>query len=910
MRDVPSLVWFIAIVVVAIIHRWLPMPGWLMLHLLFLGAATHAILTWSQHFTAALTRSPVTDRERSNQNLRLILSNLGMVAIFVGVPSAIWPLTVTGTSLLIVAVVWHGASIWRKLRGSLPGRFSGTVRYYILSAACLPIGAALGAWIALPQHGNAGLTLGHALINVLGWIGITVAGTLVTLWPTMLRTRAAEHSARSAIRALPVLGLGVLAAAVGAIVGQPLVVAAGLLLYVVGLALIGVSLFREARQAPPRTFSTLSATAALLWWIACLIIVIVAAIRAGILSLGILPVVLAVDWAAPYFAAGFAAQILLGALSYLVPVVIGGGPGPVRLGNAIFDRGAALRVTLANTSLLVCALPVSSTTRVIASLAYLGAMASFIPLMLTALRRQGKAKRAQAELSVAERRDAAAPPPDAPANASTDGSADASLDARSGASPSTPRGPGQATAALVTILLVVAAGAAIDPGTQRPVASGTASSVPVAESAPQEVVRVEARGMSFTPDRIEVPAGTHLIIELTNADDELVHDLVFQNGVGGSRLAPGETERIDLGVITGDLDGWCSIIGHRQMGMTLDVVAIVGASESLSDNSAADGTEADDSVADGSEAHEHHTSSGKSAASLIDPARQPDDGFQARDAALVPLSASSEPTVHRITLDVTDVVAEVAPGVRQNLWLFGGSAPGPTLHGRVGDTFEITLVNDGSIGHSIDFHAGSLAPNEPMRTIAPGETLTYTFTATRSGIWMYHCSTHPMSAHIANGMYGAVIIEPAELPEVDRSYVLVQGEYYLGAQDGEVDMDRIWTGNPDLLAFNGYAAQYEYDPLPARVGERVRVWLLNAGPNRASSFHVVGGQFDTVWFEGAYLLERGVDSGSQALGLQPAQGGFVELTFPEAGDYPFVSHVMIHAERGARGVFHVDSGDH
>lgn len=882
MRDLPSLSWFIAIVIVAIIHRWLPMPGWLMLHLLFLGAATHAILTWSQHFTAALTRSPVTERERSKQNVRLILANLGMVAIFVGVPGAIWPLTVTGASLLIAAVIWHGLSIWKKFRGSLAGRFSGTVRYYILSAACLPIGAVLGTWIAHPLGGSAGLTLGHALINVLGWIGITVAGTLVTLWPTMLRTRAAERSARSAVRALPVLGVGVLAAAAGAILGQPLVVAAGLLLYVVGLALIGISLFQEARQAPPRTFATLSATAALLWWIACLVVVIVAAIRAGILSLGILPVVLTVDWAAPYFAAGFAAQILLGALSYLVPVVIGGGPGPVRLGNAIFDRGAALRVTLANTSLLVCALPVSSTTRVIASLVYLGAMASFIPLMLTALRRQGKAKRAQAGLSVEVRREATTTPV-------TD------------SAKTPPRGPGQAIAALVTVLLVVAVGAAIDPGAQRPVASGSASSVPVAESAPQEVVQVEARGMSFTPDRIEVAAGTHLIIELTNADDELVHDLVFENGIGGSRLAPGESERIDLGLISGDLEGWCSIIGHRQMGMTLDIVAVGGPAESPSDNSAADRTEADDS-----EAHEHDATSGDSAASLIDPAREPDEDFQARDAELMPLPASSAPTVHKITLDVTDAVTEVAPGVRQNLWVFGGSAPGPTLHGRVGDTFEITLMNDGSIGHSIDFHAGSLAPNEPMRTIAPGETLTYTFTATRSGIWMYHCSTHPMSAHIANGMYGAVIIEPTELPAADRSYVLVQGEYYLGAQDGEVDMDRVMTGAPDLLAFNGYAAQYEYDPLPARVDERVRIWLLNAGPNRASSFHVVGGQFDTVWFEGGYLLERSVDSGSQALGLQPAQSGFVELSFPEAGDYPFVSHIMIDAERGARGVFHVE----
>ena len=123
---------------------------------------------------------------------------------------------------------------------------------------------------------------------------------------------------------------------------------------------------------------------------------------------------------------------------------------------------------------------------------------------------------------------------------------------------------------------------------------------------------------------------------------------------------------------------------------------------------------------------------------------------------------------------------EVAPGVTQHLWLYNGSLPGPTLRGRVGDRFVITLVNEGSIGHSIDFHAGALAPDRPMRTIEPGETLTYRFTATRAGIWMYHCSTMPMSAHIANGLFGAVVIEPRDLPPVDRSYVLVQSELYLG----------------------------------------------------------------------------------------------------------------------------------
>ena len=122
---------------------------------------------------------------------------------------------------------------------------------------------------------------------------------------------------------------------------------------------------------------------------------------------------------------------------------------------------------------------------------------------------------------------------------------------------------------------------------------------------------------------------------------------------------------------------------------------------------------------------------------------------------------------------------------------------------------------------------------------------------------MYHCSTMPMSAHIANGLFGAVVIEPPHLPRVDRSYVLVQSELYLGEQGGEVDVDKLAVEDPDLVVFNGFANQYDDAPLTARVGERVRVWVLDAGPNRPTSFHVVGGQFDTTYSEGAYLLRRG-----------------------------------------------------
>jgi nitrite reductase (NO-forming) len=316
--------------------------------------------------------------------------------------------------------------------------------------------------------------------------------------------------------------------------------------------------------------------------------------------------------------------------------------------------------------------------------------------------------------------------------------------------------------------------------------------------------------------------------------------------------------------------------------------------------------EEDSSVASPAEPSEHteHQPSGASgdAAAEVDLQRQPSAGFVAWPAALLP--APTE-TVHRVTLRVEETIVDVAAGVSQARWTFGGTAPGPVLRGSIGDTFEITLVNDGTIGHSIDFHAGALAPDRPMRTIQPGESLTYTFTATKAGIWMYHCSTMPMSMHIANGMFGAVIIDPPDLAPVAKEYLLVQGELYLGATDETADADKIAAMTPDLVTFNGYADQYVHQPLEVDAGDRVRVWVLDAGPNSPSSFHVVGGQFDTVYLEGAYTLLPGNGGGSQALGLQPAQGGFVEIEFAEPGNYPFVTHRMSDAEKGARGIFTV-----
>lgn len=393
------------------------------------------------------------------------------------------------------------------------------------------------------------------------------------------------------------------------------------------------------------------------------------------------------------------------------------------------------------------------------------------------------------------------------------------------------------------------------------------SSAPI-DASGATTLDVDIHGMAFTPNRIDVPSGTRLILTITNSDDQQ-HDLKLGSEYTG-RIDPGDTVVHDFGVFTESTQGWCTIAGHKAMGMVFDVV--VGEASPSTTPSAAPRPVV---AADG-----------------------PDDGLVYRDPALPP---APDVAVHEHTWHVAESERQVAPGVTQPVWTFDGKMPGPVLRGRVGDLFRITIVNDGTMEHSIDFHAGEVNPDTNMAQIAPGESLTYEFEARRYGIWMYHCATMPMSLHIANGMFGAVVIDPPDLTPVDAEYVLLSHEVFLG-EDG-ADPERVAAGLYDLTAFNGYPNQYQQRPIPARVGDTVRVWLFNVGPDNPLSFHVVGEIFDTVFKEGQYQIRSATDTGSQALGLLAAQGGFVEMTFDEPGTYTFVNHQMTDAEKGQRGQF-------
>ena len=855
LRDHPTTLWLTAALVVAAGGRALPAADWLVVHLVLLGAVTHAVMVWSTHFAQALLKTPPTVDGRREQGRRLALLLLGSFLVFVGVPTGWWWVTLAGAVSAAAAVLWHGAQLWRRLRVALPGRFRVTIRYYLAAAACMPVGATFGALLARhpadPWHSR--LLVAHSMTMVLGWLGLTVTGTLVTLWPTMLRARMDDRAESLARQTLPVLVLAVLAAAAGALLGSRALTSTALLAYAAGLVWWARALVAPARRNPPRRFATVSASCALGWFVASVVGVAVLVARAA-------------DWpqvgdgydrVAAAVAVGFALQLVLAALSHLVPSVLGGGPSAVRAGLGWFERAAPTRVAALNLGLVLWLLPLPDATRAAAAVLVGVSVAAFLPLTVLAVLASVRSRRAAEATEGPQAGPTRAPLEDKPFWSST-----------------------QLPAAVSLVALVVAASLGLGGA-----AAGAGTADTVTPTGRTRTVDVSANGMAFSPSAVTVPLGDRLVIRLTNRDRTTTHDLVLTSGHRTPRLAPGGAATVDAGVVTGPFEGWCSVVGHRQMGMVLQVMVSGGVSPATAAG-----------------AHEHGPASPTSTPATLSP------DHTAYDPGLPPLTSER---LHRVTLTVGEVEQEVAPGRWQRRWTFDGSTPGPTLHGRVGDVFEVTLVNHASIGHSVDFHAGSRAPDDVMRTVPPGGTLVYRFTASRAGIWLYHCSTMPMSAHLAAGLVGAVVIEPPGLPAVDRSYVLLQSELYLGTDTsrgsaGEVDATKAQADAPDLLAFNGVANQYDTSPLEARVGERVRLWVLDAGPNRPTSFHVVGAQFDTAYAEGAWLLRPGPSlGGSQTLSLGPGQGGFVEAVFDEPGHYPFVSHVMADAERGAHGVVQV-----
>ena len=288
-------------------------------------------------------------------------------------------------------------------------------------------------------------------------------------------------------------------------------------------------------------------------------------------------------------------------------------------------------------------------------------------------------------------------------------------------------------------------------------------------------------------------------------------------------------------------------------------------------------------------------------------------------AKLAPLDPSP---VKEIRLDTTHKIIEIAPGVKFSAWTFGDQVPGPTIRARVGDRIKFKMTNRSDepapgvrltaapMMHSMDFHAAMVSPQDKYHSIAPGQTIEFEFTLNYPGVFMYHCGTPMILEHIASGMYGAVIVEPKEgyPTKVDREYMIIQSEFY-AKPDPKVkigkaplyvlDSAKLRNAQPTHTVFNGVHNGMVKEPLVAKPGERVRLFVLNVGPSKTSSFHVVGTIFDRVWFEGN---PENQFRGMQTVLLGSSNSAIVEFMIPEKGSYIMVDHHFANASQGAIGL--------
>jgi nitrite reductase (NO-forming) len=286
----------------------------------------------------------------------------------------------------------------------------------------------------------------------------------------------------------------------------------------------------------------------------------------------------------------------------------------------------------------------------------------------------------------------------------------------------------------------------------------------------------------------------------------------------------------------------------------------------------------------------------------------------AYDARLAPVADAG---IKEFRIPIKDATLEIAKGVTYQGWTFGGTVPGPVVHVRVGDLVRVTVINNSPMPHSIDFHAARLAPNKAYRMIMPKDSVQFEFVAKDAGAFMVHCGTPPVTMHLMQGMYFPFIVDPKNGwgTKADKEFVLVQSEFY--AKPGDTSKVGVllpatpdWSAeqskNASQVVFNGRAFQYKENMLKVDVGDRVRIFVVNAGPNFESDFHIVGAIFDRVYPDGNpnHALED-----VQTYHVPAGGGAVFETVFDKdasgEGLYPFVTHSFADAEKGAVGIIQV-----
>lgn len=394
LRDVPVILAFLGAGLVAAVDgvdgriEW--RTFWVSLHLLVLLGASHAILVWSRYFAETLLRLPSTIRAHRQHLSLLVTFDIASLLVIVGVGrgwhGAVW----CGAALIIGVAGFHAVWLARGVRRAIASRFASAIRFYIAAAALLPVGVVIGVVMAGadsrsllaadPAEIHERQLLAHLLANVLGWIGLVVLGTVVAFWPTVLRTRIAVGAERRSRVALWLLLAGLLLAGIAVVVPVRPLFGPALVLYWAGAVVIGLDLVRVARVKAPTSLPAASIGSAFLWFVGLFAVAIVHVLRADSWTAATESVLQGVM----ALAVGFVAQIIVGALTYLVPVLLGGGPAAVRGHIAALERWTLPRVLLTNVGVVLMLVPDARALGI--GLAALG-LGSAVPLLVVALLR-------------------------------------------------------------------------------------------------------------------------------------------------------------------------------------------------------------------------------------------------------------------------------------------------------------------------------------------------------------------------------------------------------------------------------------------------------------------------------------------------------------------------------------------
>ncbi|PWG01749.1 copper-containing nitrite reductase [Sphingosinicella humi] len=280
-----------------------------------------------------------------------------------------------------------------------------------------------------------------------------------------------------------------------------------------------------------------------------------------------------------------------------------------------------------------------------------------------------------------------------------------------------------------------------------------------------------------------------------------------------------------------------------------------------------------------------------------------------------PLTRRGPQTV-KVDLETVEVTGQLADGSTYHYWTFNGKVPGPFVRVRVGDTVEVRMKNadDSAIMHNVDFHAVTGPGGGAAATMAaPGESKGFTFKALAPGLYVYHCAAPMVAQHIANGMYGMILVEPEEgLPAVDREFYVMQGEIYTEEAHGSEgalteSIDKLLAEQPEYYVFNGAADGLIKKPLQAKVGETVRVFFGVGGPNKTSSFHVIGEIFDRAYPLASITSAPMTDV--QTITVPPGGAAVTEFKLDVPGRFVLVDHALSRMERGLKALLVVDGDE-